>query len=270
MRNAIKQFGIIALVAVIGFAMAACGEGAGGGDDEGNGSFYGNGGGGNNFVGSWYSAGNDYMRIDAASNKTWKIFNENNAEVGRGTYTVSGNSVILKVTYGFEDGQWKPYNSLSSSSKEEIPETIVGTISDDILILTVSNSNEKAFFTRGGGGYVDSAIVGTWVNSELPLPLQALFQNWTGTYIETYKLDADGKFTGTRKVTYPEDPQFNSENQVQGTYTAGGGKITLTTIEGGQTYKHKGTYKLSGNTLTITWDGSGSWYGGTSITYNRQ
>jgi predicted small secreted protein len=95
MRNFIKIFGVIALMAVIGFSMAACNDDSGGG---GGGNSGGGGGGGNPFVGTWngYDTGNDAIRLVITSSSftvTWP--NYFNPATYSGTYTYSGNTATF-------------------------------------------------------------------------------------------------------------------------------------------------------------------------------
>jgi len=85
MKSFVKWFGIIALVAVIGFSMAAC-------DDDSSGG--GGGGGSANLIGTWTSViGSQF--IFTANNCTytagWELYN--------GPYTVSGNTITLNPSY---------------------------------------------------------------------------------------------------------------------------------------------------------------------------
>ncbi|MDR2941175.1 MAG: hypothetical protein LBV17_01095 [Treponema sp.] len=136
MKNFVKVFGIIALVAVIGFSMAACGDGPspkGNHDDDKEGT--------DRppsqtdvFAGTWVGTVEGQSLTVVASNGTWNA-SMMETEVYRGTYTVSGNDVTIKFTQvntGFLSvgvSQWKAYNELTDEEKEMLPgESVIGTI----------------------------------------------------------------------------------------------------------------------------------------------
>ena len=50
-------------------------------------------------------------------------------EYARFTYTFSGSTVTVTTTEGFEGGNWKPYDSLSSDFKAHTPKTLSVIIS---------------------------------------------------------------------------------------------------------------------------------------------
>jgi len=83
MKNAIKLFGIIALVAVIGFSMVACDNGSTGGGST---SF------------SNTSWGDEFVTINfnKSNGVSWVMME---AEMVRGTYTVSGNTITCTITW---------------------------------------------------------------------------------------------------------------------------------------------------------------------------
>jgi hypothetical protein len=87
MKSFFKIFGIIALVAVIGFSFAACGDDGGGESNQ--------------FVGSWsgYDTGGDYM-IMTATSSTWTATWPGVEGWGpfSGTYTYSGNTATLYIS----------------------------------------------------------------------------------------------------------------------------------------------------------------------------
>jgi hypothetical protein len=88
MKNLFRLFGIIALVAVIGFSMVACDDG----DDDSN-----------PFIGTWKSS-NGYVMVFAASTFTIASANNGNVE-SSGSYTWSGNSASMTVSSGVNSGQ---------------------------------------------------------------------------------------------------------------------------------------------------------------------
>jgi len=89
MKNLFKLLGIIALVAVIGFSMAACSDDDGGGEDS------------NPFIGTWRSS-NGYVMVFAASTFT---ITSASGSVESGSYTWSGNSATMTVSSGANFGQ---------------------------------------------------------------------------------------------------------------------------------------------------------------------
>jgi len=93
MKNLFKLFGIIAIVAVIGFSMAACGDDDGGGGENNNNN---NPGGGNNVnvVGTW--EGDGYI-FQFSEDYTFIYDKGAGFDAGNsGTYTVSGNTITMK------------------------------------------------------------------------------------------------------------------------------------------------------------------------------
>ena len=88
MKNLNKFIGIIALLAVIGFSMAACDNGT---TDN---------GGGNPFVGTWNGSDGDGDAIRlVVTSSTWTVSWPGNPEWGTesGTYTYSGNTATLSM-----------------------------------------------------------------------------------------------------------------------------------------------------------------------------
>jgi hypothetical protein len=102
MKNIFKLFGIIVLVAVIGFTMAACDDGS-----NNNGGNPNPDPGGNPFVGNW--SGTAYLFEDSApatanvTNSDWTFSCPDAYMYETGTYTRSGNTATLKqgnITFG--------------------------------------------------------------------------------------------------------------------------------------------------------------------------
>jgi uncharacterized lipoprotein YehR (DUF1307 family) len=97
---------IVALIAVIGFSLAACEDTVSGPDND-------------PFRGTWIST--DGYMIFTAENGAWKEFIEG-VDVARGTYTYSGNVVTAKITevnpfiFG-RTGPWIKYSDLSNAEK---------------------------------------------------------------------------------------------------------------------------------------------------------
>jgi hypothetical protein len=85
MKNLFKLFGIIALVAIIGFSMAACDE-----DDDSD-------GGSSSFVGTWTGTmGGDYMKL-VCTDTTWTTAGSDFGTYS-GNYTRSGNTASFYVS----------------------------------------------------------------------------------------------------------------------------------------------------------------------------
>jgi hypothetical protein len=118
MKNFTKLFGVIALVAVIGFSTAACE------DDPPKDAF----------TGTWIGTVNGQEMTLVAANGSWKALMGGN-EVYRGTYTGGGNNITFKFTQvntGLLSGgasQWKSYSELTGGELEYVPgETVPVTI----------------------------------------------------------------------------------------------------------------------------------------------
>jgi hypothetical protein len=132
MKKTFKVLWIIALLAVIGFSMAACG-----GDDDGSSS--------DAFAGTWINAGEGSRVV--ASNGSLKVYDDN-MEIMRGTYTGSGNAYRVKISevnatiVGMGDANtWIKYSDLTSYAKGMIPETFSVTINGSTCTLTGGGQN---------------------------------------------------------------------------------------------------------------------------------
>ena len=90
MKNFFKLFGIIALVAVIGFSTTAC--------DNGNGD---SGGGGSSLNGTWLS-GNKKLVINNTSYTLWY----NNAPEEKGEFNTNNGSVTTRTTEVYFNNTW--------------------------------------------------------------------------------------------------------------------------------------------------------------------
>jgi uncharacterized lipoprotein YehR (DUF1307 family) len=109
LKNTKKLFGIIVLITVIAFSMAACG------DDSSS----------DPFEGKWLGSGigAQPMQLDA-SNRTW-ILHAMSGDFAKGTYNFSGNTVNLKTTevnpilFGGTDS-WISYSDLSGAQKATV------------------------------------------------------------------------------------------------------------------------------------------------------
>jgi len=119
MKNIIKLLGIAAIIAVIGFSMATCDNGSGGGDGNRKDVLDGT---------TWISVGT-YYNVTLKFNSPNVVMTGANdgKSVYRGTYTISGNTVTI------------------TSADWGGPEA--GTLSGNILII-----NDTTFIKQGGGG----------------------------------------------------------------------------------------------------------------------
>jgi hypothetical protein len=130
MKNTIKLFGIIALVAVIGFSFAACG-----GDDDGGGS----GGGGGN------GGGGDPIKAKFVGTD-WK---------GSGNYTINFRSVSSGAMAGqglvnlnlYEGSAWDTYFTISKFETDKFisdRNTVIEyVLSQDGKTLTLSDNRDS-------------------------------------------------------------------------------------------------------------------------------
>jgi hypothetical protein len=117
MKNNFMILGIIALVAVIGFSMIACNNGSTGGGKTNTGNE--NPSGNNSTIsGTYITEGGLGAITFTGSNFSMKGFG---VEASRGTFTVSGNTITLTITWA----------NLTVSKSD------VG----DIVILTIINAN---------------------------------------------------------------------------------------------------------------------------------
>jgi len=83
MRNFLKVFGIIAFVSIIGFSMVGCEE-----PDELD----------KELNGTWVNPAGAELKFD---NGTFEI-----SPMLKGTYTTSGNQLVLTPTHVFNEGKW--------------------------------------------------------------------------------------------------------------------------------------------------------------------
>jgi len=109
MKNTIKVFGIIALVAVIGFSMAACKD-----DDNGGGG--GGGGGGvqndpGDLAGTWTGNIGGYNAIVTISGSGWIMTASNANFYDSGYFIRNGNTATLYLSSGTNNGTATIINS---------------------------------------------------------------------------------------------------------------------------------------------------------------
>jgi uncharacterized lipoprotein YehR (DUF1307 family) len=144
MKNLIKWFGIIALAAVIGFSMAACGD-----DDDTSTA--------DPFKGTWISDEEDANVWFTAADGKFTLYEKHdikNEEESwemafmRGTYTVSGNAVsgvftdVNKREEKTDPDQWVAYAGLSTEEKGDSLSSFQGTVSGNTVAITFSAGEE--------------------------------------------------------------------------------------------------------------------------------
>jgi len=118
MKNFFKLFGIIALAAVIGFSMAACG----GDDDDDDG-----GGGGPSFDGTWTGAYNKYDGdIITATTPVTVVIQGNNITITAGDVTESGTlGEGTETIFGYARDIVENGSSVGSATIEEGPKLML-------------------------------------------------------------------------------------------------------------------------------------------------
>ena len=98
MKNFVKYFGIIALVALIGFSMVACSDDGGGGGPGGGGGGGGGGGSSASIIGMWEDEAFGWNKLEfTSSGWTYYAFGLVSEE---GIYTINGNTVTLTTPSG--------------------------------------------------------------------------------------------------------------------------------------------------------------------------
>jgi len=105
---------VVAIVAALCFGIAACSE------EEDN---------PDTFAGTWIAPEGDdnvEMKIVAKDGK-WTMY-QGDTEMVHGTYKASEKTVSITVIEAFEEGEWIAYNDLSDEMKENVPQTMKGTI----------------------------------------------------------------------------------------------------------------------------------------------
>jgi hypothetical protein len=85
MKNTIKWFGVIALVAVIGFSMAACGDG----DDDDSSTKY---------SGTSWQLYDGWVKTYVFNSSNGVSWHRGAVTVFKGTYTVSGKDINITIT----------------------------------------------------------------------------------------------------------------------------------------------------------------------------
>jgi len=176
MKNLLKLFGIIALVAIIGFSMTACG-----GDDD-------SGGGDPALNGTWESIGGELK----LNNGNWEM-----SESAKGKYTTSGGTITITTThfYSEDDGKWYSRSQMKTLGVPEdqlaemfAPQTGTYVITGTTLVMTIEG--DTISFTKKGGGSTPpggggnfAAFAGTWKNDADATDIITITAdgNWTRT-----------------------------------------------------------------------------------------
>ena len=142
MKNFLKLFGIIALVAVIGFSMAACG-----GDDGGNGNGNGTGSFNTDLVGKWENTNYGYFEFTADGTGSFHkdIFHQNgpcktittadtvqmtriqdNKFMYSFTYSLNADKTVLTISNALRDSQASSIQGSSITPEEYIKQVSGG------------------------------------------------------------------------------------------------------------------------------------------------
>jgi len=227
MKNTIKVLGIIVLVAIIGFSMAACDDGSKDDNNQSNNNQGNNNQGNNNqssnpFVGNWSGTANfSGQSAPATINVTatgWTFSCPNAGMNETGTYTRSGNSATL-IQSGATFGN--------------------ATISGNTLTVMITQyqyAGGTGTFTQGNintnpntPNQGSNPFVGTWRASERE---DGVTYNYTITATDT-TFTCIGTGGGETWII------------MSGTYTRSGNTATI--IDSGEVF----TATVSGNTLTI-------------------
>ena len=153
MKNTFKVLGTIALLAVLVFSFASCGE-----DSNGGGNNTGGGGGGgqdSSLNGTWVA------RNDRTGEELFVKFNNGNWEqsynggiLGNGTYSTNGSSITIITTHvRYEDGRLYTRDELKAMGLTDseleswfYTETATYSITGNTLTFTVDGEETK--FTR--------------------------------------------------------------------------------------------------------------------------
>ena len=132
MKNTLRVFGIIALVAVIGFSMAACGD-----DDS---------GGGNDITilnGTWNKL--PYQIIITGKNWTIKRDNEYLAK-GTGTINATQKLFTLIITHFWQSSNWQELTPEQAGSN--ITSTVQYNLTGNSMVFS-NNTNEGGMPLNG-------------------------------------------------------------------------------------------------------------------------
>jgi hypothetical protein len=259
MKNFIKILSIIALAAAIGFSITACGDGAGGGGG-GSGSLN------SALNGTWDNPAEGEKLV--LNNGSFTV-SQNNVEIIKGTYSVSGSNVTMAVTqvYGSVLGEDAEDVGLSVSKwytrqqlKADVIKYFVSEGMTSAQAETAYNENlrelESELFGTYNGTYSGNTLTvngsaytkgGTTTGSNANV-----VGTWKGTYTEkesglnmtvnlTWVFKADGTWSGSTET-------MGITMDAVGTYTVSGNTVRVTNTTHGAT----DTATISGNTMTAS------------------
>jgi len=189
MKNTIKVLGIIAIVAVIGFSMAACG-----GDDEGDDS----------------STAGRLIITGLSSYNGWKITAAGTNELdlpltSQNNYSSSVEIVINDVSvtlyvWKYEKGRLKNYTGNDQNVKFSVTLSKDGNVADGTVTANFANGQASGAFVPDGS---QDIFAGTWTTQE-----------GNGMNI----VAANGSFT----------VNMDGRSAFRGTYTVSGNKVSIT------------------------------------------
>jgi hypothetical protein len=212
MKNTIKLLGIIALVAVIGFSMAACGDGGGDDDDGSTGIVV-----RTELEGEWkneWSGGNHITYAFSGSNYlcSFDFPSQNTRGWRTGTFSSTGTTITFATIW--------------DARGDEIPGwTQNYTLAGNALSLSGGGDAFKGVFTKvgsGGAGYGDDA---GWSNT-VPSPLCGVWK-YQGKELFSIEANATGTISGkgsysvqTRPIsTMHGEIRFKDGNTVTGQFS---------------------------------------------------
>jgi len=241
MKKIFKLIGIIALAAVIGFSMAACG---GGGDDDDDYDP-------SSLNGVWVS-GNDWQYTISGSTATIsRISTDNLSTLWKSAVTQKLVKVGDKYLWDITSTDYLTWSAemLLVTSRASSPNDATGTSSKNVTItlssdgksLNISGTDITGTWTRktggggsgGGGGGGSGSLAGTtWKCTE----------SYPGVGSVTYTLT----FTSVSRVTLAYNMMGISDTY-NGNYTVNGSSITVKWDAG---YTGSGAFSVNGNRLT--------------------
>jgi hypothetical protein len=212
MKNLYKLVGVIALVAIIGFSMAACDTGGGGSSGT---------GGGSNLSGIYINIGSssvpDALEFTSASAVTYHRYTMSPNNSYSGTYTVSGNTVTCTFSYS---GQAVIFSYTLSSDKTRLTvASSSGPISANVGVTLDKKTKRNA-----------ADFAGTWkLGGDLSVTFNG--SNFTYTNAGDSSQNVNGTFTA-----YEDAITFKIANQnytwISGVYTMTATVLTISKSTG--------------------------------------
>jgi len=251
MKNLFKVFGIIALVAIIGFYFAACDTGGGGGTDIVN----------YTFNGDWTDNAGEKINLTNGN----FVVTENGTNVMKGTYTENGNSLTFTPTHvwgsyvgGGLGSSWytkdQIRNQFGSSANDTLNALFAqfnGTVNGSTLTIIFMGQTDTYTKSGGGGGGGNN-------NSGAPTIITVSLLNGTVgvSYNQTLSAMGETPITWSRESgTLPAGLTLSSAGVISGTpTTAATSTFTVKAINA----KGNDTRQLS-ITIATANSGSGTW-----------